>query len=495
MNSVEQISWQKLFNTAMKASARNQKEEAAGLLLQVIEIDKDNDRAYNELGVIYYQLNRRTEAKRCFTKAVELNPENAKALTNLGACYNDAGKNEKAVSCYEKALSIDPKLTNAWGNLGKLWIELREFENSVYCYRQAMQLEARPNYLRGLSFGYRQSGRLTRAKELFQQALALDPDDHIAHFGLAPLHFYLEEYPEALREYEWRWRQDKMVEHQNKHPAIFAKPAWSGEDLADKTLLLHTEQGFGDCLLFARFIPLIRPRVKRLVMWCWPGLAKLFRENFDIDEVTGNSAALPYFDYQLPLLSIPHHLDPQLETIKRFTPYLSAKSGRSAPLKKVPKKLNVGIVWSCDPNGFDYAHKKLSLDQLNPLLSLPGIAWHSLQVGKDRSDLQKPGMEHIADVGERLTDFHATAQAVDKLDLVISVDTAVAHLAGAMGKAVWVLLKRSPDWRWHGRGENALWYPGARLYHQYSHGDWKHVINRMAGDLIALVAKKTGTAK
>ncbi len=445
--------------------------------------------AHNELGVLYYQQGRQGAALDCFRRATELDPRHARAHSNLGACFNDRGRNGEAITCYEKALDIDPRLTDAWGNLAKLWNETREFEKAVFCYDKALKLQRRPNYIRGLAMAYRQSGRFTRARELLREAIALQADDPVAHFALAPLHFYLEDYPEALREYEWRWHLDAMVEHRHNYPALFAPPAYDGEDLSGKTVLVHTEQGFGDSLLYARFLPRVIERAGQVVIWCWPGLVELFRHNFDVSMVTGKVEELPAVDCQLPLLSTPLHFDPNLEAMTGFHPYLSAPEGRKLP-GSGGNRLRVGIAWGCDTEGFDYAWKKVPLEELAPLLDMEGVQWYSLQVGKDRRDLASfVSFNRIEDIGRNLTGFHQTAAAIDQLDLVISVDTAVAHLAGAMGKPTWVLLKKNPDWRWFGYGEHPLWYPHVHLYHQYAQNDWYHVVRRMARDLGHLVTQ------
>lgn len=479
---------EQMLKAALKCAAQGNRSRAVERLQTLLATDDGHACAHNELGVLHYQNGDRALAQQCFEKAVSLDPSYARALTNLGSCHNDNGRNDDAIRCHERALQSDPQLGDAWSNLGKVWNELREFENGAYCYKRALALLGkRPHLLRGLAMAYRHSGRYVRAKRLLQQAIGIDPDDVIAHFGLAPLHFYLEEYPQALEEYEWRWRQPKMIEHQQSHAPIFVGPAYRGESLKGKTLLLHTEQGFGDNLLFARFIQLVRPHAERLVMWCWPGLAQLFRDNFELDFVTGDVNALPTFDYQLSVLSIPRYFDPSLSALGHFEPYLRAPSHQILDFPARSGGLDVGLAWSCDTNGFDYSYKKLPLDLLTPLFELEDIRWHSLQVGADRAEIERNGLAGtLTDMGKNLKSFSATAEIVEQLDLVISVDTAVAHLAAAMGKPLWVVLKKNPDWRWHSPDGHPLWYPRSKPYIQVSHGDWTGIVNRLRRDLAAL---------
>jgi len=479
-----------LFSSAVAASAQGDRALATELLHALLAADPTHARAHNELGVLHYQCGNKDAAQQCFEKAIALDPCYARAYTNLGSCHNDAGRNQDAIRCHEKAVALDPQLADAWSNLGKVWNELREFENSAFCYKRALTLNRTPRTLRGLAVAYRHAGRYVRAKRLLQEAIALDPNDVIAHFGLAPLHFYLEEYADALAEYEWRWHQSAMIEHKQQYAALFSAPTYRGEDLRGKTLLLHTEQGFGDNLLFARFIEKVRPKVDRLVMWSWPGLVELFRENFPLDLVTGRVADLPKCDYQLPLLSIPFHFDPSLTTINNFSPYLRVARNRNILPTQRDTHLRIGLVWSCDSKGFDYLQKKLPLQLLAPLFKIPGLSWYSLQVGPDRKELEKANLTHkVRDLGEHISNFLDTAEIVQQLDLVISVDTAVAHLTAAMGKPLWVVLKKEPDWRWHSPDGQPLWYPHAKPYIQVSRGDWSGVVKRLERDLQTLTAQ------
>jgi len=373
--------------------------------------------------------------------------------------------------------------------MAKAWSESEEFEMAVYCYRKALELKPRTEFKRGLAKAYRKAGRYDRSEELLREVLTETPDDADAHYGLALTLFHEQKYREATAEFVWRMNVKDMVQHRKDLHPIFNAPAYNGEDLSNKTLLIHTEQGFGDNLQFARFINLVRPQVKKLVMWCRPGLARLFHHSLDIDEISENVFKLPKFDYQLPLLSIPTHFDPELKSLDNFAPYLSA-APNTQTLTRL-NSLNIGLVWGASDSGFDHANKKVPLQLIKPLLDIEGICWHSLQVGSDRQDLLTSALNNqIIDQGERLNDFMATANIIDQLDLVITCDTSVAHLAGAMGKPVWVMLKKIPDWRWLSDGETTPWYPSAQLYRQANHGDWASVIERIKKNLIALIATK-----
>ncbi len=472
-----------LVQQALVAARAGQHDEGIRLLKEAVSREPTHTTAHNELGVLYYHRGDYERARDCFRQAVNLDPEFTRALTNLGACHNDLENHAEAIACYRTALAQDPTLVDTWGNLGKAWNDLEEFEMAVASYRQGLELEQRPELMRGLAKAYRKSGRYQRAEQLLREAISLDPQDADAHFGRSLALFHLERYPEALQEFEWRMNVREMIRHRRELHPIFDRPVWNGQDLTDKTLLIHSEQGFGDVLQFARFIPLLGGRGQRLVAWCRPGLGELLQHCFDIDSLSEDVFQLPPFDYQLPILSIARYFDPRLSMLDNPRPYLSAPPGQS-PVQEPAHRPRVGLVWGASDSGFDHRNKKIPLTALRPLLAMEGIDWYSLQVGSDREDMAAlPADIRPVDLGPQLRNFADTARAVDKLDLVISVDTAVAHLSGALGKPVWVLLKMNPDWRWHNDGEHSAWYPSARLYRQASHGDWGILVQRVLRDL------------
>ncbi|KJS05720.1 MAG: hypothetical protein VR73_11760 [Gammaproteobacteria bacterium BRH_c0] len=484
-----QATSEQLLQQALAANARGDVDNALRLFGEAIALTPGNATLHNELGVHYYHRGMIPEARDAFHEAVRLDPQFSRALTNLGACHNELGDNLAAITCHEKAMTVDPTMVDAWANAGKAWNELEEFEMAIACYRRAMVINPRPDVQRGLAKAYRKSGRYDRSRQLLLDVVQQKPADADAHFGLALTHFHLEEYAEAVKEFEWRMQVKEMIQHRKDLHPIFDRPAWSGQDLTDKTLLIHTEQGFGDNLQFARFIELVRPHVGKLVMWCRPGLGRLFKHCFDVADISENVFKLPAFDYQLPLLSIPFHFDPALATLDSFAPYICAPARDKPLFVTEPTSLNIGLVWGASDSGFDHQNKKVPLNLLKPLLDIPGTAWHSLQVGSDKTDISNAEVAgKLIDLAPKLGDFADTASAVDQLDLVISCDTSVAHLVGAMGKPLWMMLKKNPDWRWHSDGENTAWYPTARLYRQDTCGDWSRVVRRISRDLIHQVS-------
>jgi len=477
----DNISSTQLYKDALEASAKGDADKALSLFIRVADLDPTNANCLNEIGVIYYRKDKVSEAKNWFQRAVDVDPDFVRALTNLGACFNEEKDNKEAVPCYLRALKLQPNMIDAWGNLAKAWTESEEHELAVYAYTKAIEMNPKGEFYRGLAKAYRKSGRYDRSEKALKIAIQKNSNDHDAHFGLAYTYFHLEKYKEGIEEFEWRWKTKDMVKHKQDLYPIFNASAYDGsQDLSDKTVLIHTEQGFGDNLQFARWINVLRPKVKKLVMWTRPGLARLFKHNFDIEEISENVFELPEFDLQLPLLSIPYYFDKELKTLDDKTPYLSAPPSDKLKLNKPEDKLCIGLVWGASDSGFDHANKRVPLEMLRPLMELPSTQWYSLQVGSDRKDLKEAAKPlPLIDLADHLKDFADTARIVEQLDLVISVDTSVAHLAGAMGKDLIVMLKKNPDWRWHADGPETVWYPSARLFRQDSFGDWSSVLRRV----------------
>ncbi len=475
---------------AVEAENRGDVDTAIVLYREVLGHDDGNALAHNGLGALYYRKGDIDGAARHFSRAVEIQPRLPRAWCNLGACHNERQRHREAIVCYERALAVDLRFADAYRNMGKAYADLGEHEMAVWSYRRSLDLRRDTDTVRGLAKAYRRTGRFHRARDLLAKAIEIEPDNADLHFNLALTRLHLQDYAAGLAAFEWRFGVREMKQHCEDYAAIFDRPRYQGEDLAGRTILLHTEQGFGDNIQFARFIPLVRERAARVVMHCRPGLGELFADSFDIDEISNDPKHPPPFDVHLPLLSVPHHFDPHLSTLRRFSPYL--RTGTSSAVTPDPGRLNVGIAWGASDSGFDHRNKKVPLLALDPLLSNKAVKWFSLQVGSDRRDLNTYRYrDRVVDVGATLAHFAQTAAAIGSLDLVISCDTAVAHLAGALGKPVWLMLKKEPDWRWHPDGDRCDWYPSARLYRQYSRGVWDDVVRRLIHDLDAAVAAGT----
>ncbi len=320
----------------------------------------------------------------------------------------------------------------------------------------------------------------------YDHALDLDPELSQARHARAAALLAAGDYARGWREYEVRWEKVRIVARKN----IFLQPRWHGtEAIAGRTLLVHAEQGLGDAIQFVRYLSLLAPRGATLILQCHAELVALFSRLPGVAAVVPKHAALPHFDFQIPMLSLPLALRTTLETIPAAVPYLFAHPEQVARLRTQPArdsgKLRVGVVWASTSDAEDARKKSCGLGQMSRLFDIPGAVFFSLQKG-EAGRIPGPLREVLVDAAADLADFESTAALVSTLDLVIAIDTAVAHLAGALGKPTWILLTYLPDWRWMIEGERSAWYPTARLFRQPEAGDWNAVLTDVRNALAAL---------
>jgi hypothetical protein len=292
------------------------------------------------------------------------------------------------------------------------------------------------------------------------------------------------DFPKGFEQYEWR--RSKICSRR-----VFTQPEWDGGPFPGKTLLLHAEQGLGDTLHFIRYAPLVRELGGRVVVECQKPLAHLLDSIAGIDALVPEGDPLPPFELHTPLLSLPHLLGTTEATVPAVVPYLSPEPSAVDVWRQRlgrGEKLKVGLVWAGSPGHKNDRNRSIPFKLLRPLLEMPGIRFFALQVGERASDIEAARLQgSIDDISPNLNDFADTAAALSMLDLLISVDTAPAHLAGALGRPVWLLLPFSPDWRWKMDREDSLWYPTMRLFRQPTQSDWLSTIRRIRDELAALV--------
>ncbi|NJL56265.1 tetratricopeptide repeat protein [bacterium] len=329
---------------------------------------------------------------------------------------------------------------------------------------------------------------MEQAITAYQTAIQLKPDFAEAHVHLAQSLLLSGDLQNGFAEYEWRWA---MIA-----PYAFSQPVWDGSSLAEKTILVWIEAGFGDIIQFIRYIPLVKAYRGQVFVSCRTTLKRLLETMDEIDRLILEGETLPEFDVHVPLMSIPQIVGTTLETIPAHIPYLSPPVECRFKLKPLPDTtLNVGIVWASGyktvegvitkiTNRMLLANQKLRscpLSMFVKLLEIPGISFYSLQVGENIADLAALGdTSKLQDLSTHIQDFADTAALIGQMDLVISVDTAAAHLAGALGKPAWVLLPVGTDWRWLLDRNDSPWYPTMRLFRQRSPGDWEEVLDRVA---------------
>jgi tetratricopeptide (TPR) repeat protein len=457
-------------------------EDAISVQRRATELAPDSSEAFNNLGVCLRAANRWHESVIALERAVKLRPDSVGALTNLGAAYRQIRQPEKAIKALLEALAIKPNFADAHNNHGSALIDLFDFEAAREACERAIKIK--PDYgdaHANLAIALAYLGQIESAMHHARLALELIPDKPLVHWNLAMLLLLVGDFDLGWREHEWRWKCGGMLKDRK-----FTQPRWDGESLNGQTVLLFAEQGFGDTLQFIRFAPLVAKCGGRVVVECQQELIRLFDGMPGIAQLVPAGDDLPPFDFQCPLMSAPFALRNHKYAVSP-TPYLFVAPRKADPCDgrlDIAGRMNVGLVWAGDPAHQNDRARSIGLRQLAPLARVSGIIFHSLQKGLAASEAcNSPEGMRLIDHSSELTDFRATARIVEQLDLVIAVDTAVAHLAGALGKTTWVMLPLMPDWRWMLKQAETIWYPTMRLFRQQRVDDWQSVIESVAAAL------------
>lgn len=450
---------------------------------QVLTRAPNDADTYNNLGNTLQEQEKFDAAIPHYLKALELRPNAPAFYNNLGAALQDLGRSTESIAAYQQALALNSDYPDAYYNLGNALKDLDRFEDCVAAYQKAISLQT--DYAEAsnnLGLVLYELGRLEESIAAYDQAIDLDPDYADAHLNRSLSLLMAGDLPQGFRDYEYRWQ----VKGKNfKPPRAFEQPLWDGEDLAGKTILLHAEQGFGDTIQFIRYAPLVAAKNGRVAVECQEALLRLLQTAPAIDQLIPTGAQLPDFDLHLPLLSLPDRLGTTIDTIPAPIPYLAPPSATHLKLDAPSNRLKVGIVWAGSPDHDNDRHRSCPFTHFQQLLGLPDVQFYSLQKGSRAEDLQPTN--RVIVLGDELRDFVDTAAAIVQLDLVITVDTSVAHLAGALGRSVWVLLSFAPDWRWLLGQANSPWYPTMRLFRQPKPGDWAGVISQAKAALLNLL--------
>jgi tetratricopeptide (TPR) repeat protein len=468
--------------------------EAVASYQQALRVNPDYAEAHNSLGVAHSEQGRLTEAVACYHQTLRLKPEYAEVHNNLANAFQRQGKLTEAVASFQQALRLKPEFAEAHSNLGGALVEQGRLTEAVTSCEQALRLN--PDIAEthnNVGLAHAEQGRLTEAMASYEQALRLRPDYAEAHVNLAQVWFLLGDFERGWSEYEWRWKQRGIS------PPSSCQPLWDGSSLLGQTILLFTEQGLGDTLQFVRYAPLVQQHGATVIVQCQVPLQRLLATCAGIDRLVLEGTALPPFDVQAPLLSLPRIFRSNLATIPANVPYLSADPESRAHWQQQLSGLRgfkVGITWRGNPSHKRDRWRSVPLLAFAPLAGVLGVRLVSLQKGPGRE--QVPDLADrlgVLDVADRMEDFADTAAVMKNLDLVITVDTAVAHLAGALGVPVWVALPFVPDWRWLLAREDSPWYPSMRLFRQSARSDWVSVFERLTEALREQVEAAQGISK
>jgi tetratricopeptide (TPR) repeat protein len=453
-----------------------------------LAIEPHHAAALNNRGSALRELGRHAEAIASFERAIAIAPDFADAVCNRGTVLHALARLEEAVACFDEALALDPRHAGAHNNRGATLHELGRHEEAIASFNAAIALQpanATLYYHRGRSLRHLQ--RIDEALASYRRAVALDPNYAAAHWAAGLLALMRGEYAAGWPDYEWRFRHQELA-----LPARdFAQPRWRGDTPLDgRTILLHAEQGLGDTIQFARYAALVAARGAHVVLEVQPALHALLDGMPGVAAVVSRGDPLPNFDLHCPLPSLPLAFATTLATIPAPAPYLWPPAARIAAWKDrlSPGALRVGLAWSGNPSHKNDRNRSMPFAALASLVAMPAVIFISLQKDRREADvLALRDCPNVIDVSADLRDFADTAAVISLLDLVITVDTSVAHLAGALGKPVWILLPVAADWRWLLDREDSPWYPTARLLRQTEAGNWDVVVadvrRRLAGPL------------
>jgi tetratricopeptide (TPR) repeat protein len=437
---------------------------------------------YYNRGNAYLRKKQLSQALSDFKRAIELNPNFVDAHCGLGNVLAELKRYDEALAAYGKALSV--KSANAWLGRGDVFRELRRFDEAFAAYDKALALK--PDLAEawlGRGNVFRELKRFDEAFAAYDKALALEPAFAQAHYNKGLLRLSLGEMELGWAKCEYRWE----TPHFRAGKRNFLQPLWLGRsDIKDKTILLHAEQGFGDTLLACRYISKFAALGAKVILEVPSPLKSLLRGVEGVSMLIGRGEALPHFDVRCPLMSLPLAFKTTIETIPNTVPYITVRKNAVEKWREKlsAQKLKVGIAWAGNPEFGGDRDRSILLKNILPVTRIDGIKYFSLQ-----KDLRKGDDEllnanpHIVRGEKDINDFEDTAAIMMSLDLVISSDTSIVNLAGALGRSVWVLLAYMPDWRWLLDRDDSPWYPSARLFRQPVAGDWESVVANVIEEL------------
>ncbi len=496
----------------------NQLNEAHRICLMAIEKAPENAEFYFQLGIILFNKGDKNGALNAFKGAVELNPEHLDARYNLGVCLYETGQMQEALNVMLAICEVSQPSSELLNAIGNIYSALDEHETALSYYKRAHKLDSsnvsalinigHERYLLEDLYGAKEAlaqaislekdnlkanynyanvwfalKDYDRAEKYFRRAIEIDPDVPQAHWNLSHVLMLKGRWEEGFKEYLWRWKRDRSL-----WPDDLLVPEWRGEEInGDKTIFIWCEQGLGDAIQFIRYLPLVKRRFKRALLGGLPPLFSLMAAIDSIDWVFDKMAYKSFegiMDYHCPLLNLPTIFGVKDDwEIPYITPDSLLSRAYSAIFKAIGKdrRLKAGIVWQGSPKHKNDKKRSIALEEFAPLFDLTDIQWFSLQKGYTKENLQD---FPIYDLSSYLLDFSHLGALLSHLDLLISVDTAPCHLAGAMGMDVWTLIPYNPDWRWGKDGDKTFWYPTMRLFRQQERNNWKETIEEVREALL-----------
>jgi Tfp pilus assembly protein PilF len=477
------------YNLAVCLAEQGRFTEAESSLRQALRLSPDYFEAHRSLSRVLNSLGRRAEAVEHCRRAIAFRPRDTDLLTELGAMLALDGRSaEEAAVILKHAVRLSSAPSDTFNSLGLAQMAAGRFAEAEASYDRALALD--PGFASAhsnLGTNYKEQGRLREAVACYDIALGLDPDSVSTHWNRALALLQAGDYERGWAEYEWRWRRETSP------PRPFRRPMWDGSELGGRRVLLWSEQGLGDTIQFLRYSALVKERGGTVLFECPSPLASILRSCQGIDAFYVEGEALPEFDFHMPLMSGPFLFGTSVATVPNRVPYLSADPQRGAHWREridaeAAGRMRIGIAWQGNPHHPLDRFRSATLEDLRPLTRIPGVRLFSVQRGPGTEQLDRWASDlDVVELTRRDVsgpdDWADTAAILENLDLVVTVDTAVAHLAGALGGRVWVALAASPDWRWMLKRGDSPWYRTTQLFRQQVLRDWRSVFADMAAEL------------
>ncbi len=510
-------------SAALNLTDLGRTHEAIRYFEESIKLNPNDVGTLSTLGMLYARVEMPQQAFDSLNRAVSLAPENPQILLNMGAMLASIEKFEDAATWLERCLqkqpdflvalehlagvrtgqkkfaesielgkrilAINPAALDTYATMGEALMNLGRFDETIELMKKGLAIRNHPSVLQSLSNAYTRMGNPEEGLRIIEQAIAADPKNAVLHFNKSIILLLLGRLQEAWQEYEWRWQHPRMVGRNRR----FSVPEWKGERLDGKRILIHAEQGMGDTIFFGRYCAkLAKEHGGQSVVWCQNAMVDLVKTIPGVVQAVGEQGPVPPVDYHIPIMSLPRVYNTSLETIPGEFPYIKTNPEKSAYWKKElaarTSKFKVGLVWeggAFQPENF---LRSASLAEYAPLGEVPGVAFFSLQKGPSEVQSKNPpaGMD-FTDLAPHIKDFSDTAAILENLDLLISIDTSVIHVAGALGKPILMFLAWSPGHMWMFKREDTPWYPTVRIYRQPAFKDWATPVARVKKELEKIV--------
>lgn len=479
---------------ALLLEKMNRFDEALVDCRKALSLDAGSAEAHIAHGIVLYAVRRTREALAAFEEALQLEPDNPDTWDRCGIAHRELKECEAAIACHDKAMALGGERIGSVLNKGNVLRDMGQAEEAIRLYHRTLEIS--PHFADAyinLGTVYEAMGRRDDARASYDRAIELDPDLALAHWNRSLLDLQDGNFADGWRGYEWRWKTTSLGIYKEKRD--FDEPLWTGEeDLHGKTILLWGEQGFGDVLQFCRYATMVAARGATVLLEVKAPLRELMRGVEGVSQVLVRGEPLPQFDCHCPLLSLPLAFGTDLATIPAPRSYLradAAKVAQWAPRLGEHAGVRVGIVWSGNPFHVNDRNRSVDFERFALLLGLTAGSVQFVSLQKEIRPADQEALDAcpaVLQVGSALADFGDTAAVCELLDLVITVDTSIAHLAGALGKPVWIMLPPNSDWRWLRDDSICRWYPSGRLFRLHAQGEWEAVFERVAAELLTFVA-------